>query len=401
MNLIQTMLAPVVLCMTLLAQESPTTTPGTGGGQARAAKVRSPEVLADGRITFRLLAPKATEVLVQGNWEGGRGVAMTKDDSGLWSVTTKAALQPEVWAYTFSVDGVRTLDPGNYNVARDGVGFMNTVLVLGDASAVFQPRQVPHGTVSAIWEPSTAMKTPRRMFVYTPPGYEESTAKYPVLYLLHGSGGDEDAWPTMGIANVIMDNLIAQGKSKPMIVVMPNAYFNELASLDLAGPRTAPPPGVGGNSGAQGFDANEKDIVDDMIPFVEKRFRALPGRENRALAGLSMGAGITLNVGLKRLDVFASIGVLSSGNFRDPSAGMASLPKINPEFLADPAATRGKLRLLFFSCGTEDPRMEGMAKVAEELNSRKIPVTLKRYPGEHEWKVWRHSLADMAPMLFR
>lgn len=401
MNLIQTTLAPVVLCMALLAQESPTTTPGTGGGQARAAKVRSPEVLADGRITFRLLAPKATEVLVQGNWEGGRGVAMTKDDSGLWSVTTKAALQPEVWAYTFSVDGVRTLDPGNYNVARDGVGFMNTVLVLGDTSAVFQPRQVPHGTVSAIWEPSTAMKTPRRIFVYTPPGYEESTARFPVLYLLHGSGGDEDAWPTMGIANVIMDNLIAQGKSKPMIVVMPNAYFNELASLDLAGPRTAPPPGVGGNSGAQGFDANEKDIVDDMIPFVEKRFRALPGRENRALAGLSMGAGITLNVGLKRLDVFASIGVLSSGNFRDPSAGMASLPKINPEFLADPAATRGKLRLLFFSCGTEDPRMEGMAKVAEELNSRKIPVTLKRYPGEHEWKVWRHSLADMAPMLFR
>jgi enterochelin esterase family protein len=401
MNLIQTTLAPVVLCMALLAQESPTTTPGTGGGQARAAKVRSPEVLADGRITFRLLAPKATEVLVQGNWEGGRGVAMTKDDSGLWSVTTKAALQPEVWAYTFSVDGVRTLDPGNYNVARDGVGFMNTVLVLGDTSAVFQPRQVPHGTVSAIWEPSTAMKTPRRIFVYTPPGYEESTARFPVLYLLHGSGGDEDAWPTMGIANVIMDNLIAQGKSKPMIVVMPNAYFNELASLDLAGPRTAPPPGVGGNSGAQGFDANEKDIVDDMIPFVEKRFRALPGRENRALAGLSMGAGITLNVGLKRLDVFASIGVLSSGNFRDPSAGMASLPKINPEFLADPAATAKKLRLLFFSCGTEDPRMDGMAKVAGELNSRKIPVTLKRYPGEHEWKVWRHSLADMAPMLFR
>jgi len=401
MNLIQTTLAPVVLCMALLAQESPTTTPGTGGGQARAAKVRSPEVLADGRITFRLLAPKATEVLVQGNWEGGRGVAMSKDDSGLWSVTTRAALQPEVWAYTFSVDGVRTLDPANYNVARDGVGFMNTVLVLGDTSAVFQPRQVPHGTVSAIWEPSTAMKTPRRMFVYTPPGYEESTAKYPVLYLLHGSGGDEDAWPTMGVANVIMDNLIAQGKSKPMIVVMPNAYFNELASLDLAGPRTAPPPGVGGNSGAQGFDGNEKDIVDDMIPFVEKHFRALPGRENRALAGLSMGAGITLNVGLKRLDVFASIGVLSSGNFRDPSAGMASLPKINPEFLADPAATAKKLRLLFFSCGTEDPRMEGMAKVAEELNSRKIPVTLKRYPGEHEWKVWRHSLADMAPMLFR
>ena len=405
MKLIQTIVAPVVLCITLLAQEPPATSPGTGGGQARAAKVRSPEVLADGRITFRLLAPKATEVLVEGNWEGGRGLAMTKDDSGLWSVTTKTALQPEVWAYTFSVDGVRTLDPSNYNVARDGVGFMNTVLVLSEASAVFQARQVPHGTVSAMWLPSTAMKTPRRMFVYTPPGYEGSTTKYPVLYLLHGSGGDEEAWPVMGIANVIMDNLIAQGKSKPMIVVMPNAYWNELASLDLAGPRTAPPPGVGSGGGAQGYDANERDIVDDLIPFVEKHYRTLPGRENRALAGLSMGSGIAANVGLKRLDVFASVGLLSAGMFRGTAnaapAGAALLDKISPGFLADPAATNKKLRLLFFSCGTEDPRMSAMTQVEEELRSRKINITFKRYPGEHEWKVWRHSLADMAPMLFR
>lgn len=400
MKLIQMAVTPVLLCITLLAQEAPTTTPGTGGGQARAAKVRSPEVLPDGRVTFRLLAPKATEVLVQGNWKDGRGLAMTKGDSGVWSVTT-SPLQPELWAYTFSVDGVRTLDPSNYNVARDGVGFMNTVLVVGESSAVFLPQRVPHGTMTAMWVPSTLIKTPRRMFVYTPPGYEGGTTRYPVLYLLHGSGGDEDAWPTMGIANVIMDNLLAQGKAKPMIVVMPNAYWNEIASLDLAGPRTAPPPGVGSGGGTQGYDENEKDIVGDLVPFVERTLRALPGRENRALAGLSMGSGITLNVAVKRLDVFASIGVLSSGAFRDASAGMATLQKINPEFLADPAATSKKLRLLFFSCGTEDPRMEGMAKVAQELNSRKIPVVLKSYPGEHEWKVWRHSLADMAPMLFR
>ena len=398
MRIIQTMVALMAFCITLLAQEPPAVSPGTGGGQARAAKILSPEVLSDSRVTFRLLAPKATEVLVQGNWEGGRGLAMTKDAAGLWSVTT-AALQPELWAYTYSVDGVRTLDPNNYNVARDGVGFMNTLLVLGDSSKVFQPQRVPHGTVTAMWVPSTLMKTPRRMFVYTPPGYEASTAKYPVLYLLHGSGGDEDAWPTMGIANVIMDNVIAQGKAKPMIVVMPNAYWNEIASLDLAGPRTAPPPGVGGT--VHQPDSNEKDLVGDLIPFVEKHFRALPGRENRALAGLSMGSSITLNVGVKRLDVFASIGVLSAGMFRDPADGMASLQKINPEFLADPAATSKKLRLLFFSCGTEDPRMEGMAKAAQELNNRKIPVVLKSYPGEHEWKVWRHSLADMAPLLFR
>ena len=290
MRLIQTMVQSSFFPATLLAQEPPAISPGTGGGQAQAATFRSPEVLADGRITFRLLAPKATEVLVQGNWAGGRDLAMTKDDAGLWSVTTPA-LQPELWAYTFSVNGVRTLDPRNYNVARDGVGFMNTVLVPGDSSAVFQPQRVPHGTMTTMWFPSTAMKTPRRMFVYTPPGYEAAATRYPVLYLLHGSGGDEEAWPTMGIANVIMDNVIAQGKAKPMIVVMPNAYWNEIASLDLAGPRTAPPPGVGGRQPAASH-ANEKDIVGDLIPFVEKHFRTLPGRENRALAGLSMGSGI-------------------------------------------------------------------------------------------------------------
>lgn len=384
----------------LLAQESATTTPGTGG-QAQAAKVRSPEVLADGRVTFRLFAPKALEVLVQGNWPGGRGVALTRDSSGLWTHTT-APLKPDLWAYTFSVDGIRTLDPNNYNVQRDGPGFMNTVLVLGDEhAALMQPQQVPHGTVQGVWVPSTLMKTVRRAFLYTPPGYEGGTAKYPVLYLLHGSGGDEDAWPTMGIANIIMDNLIAQGKSRPMIVVMPNAYWNELAALDLAGPRKAPPPGVGSGAGTASYEPNEKDIVGDLIPFIEKRYRTLPGRENRAMAGLSMGSGITLNVAFKRLDVFASIGLMSSGAFRDPAAGMASIQKINPKFLADPAATAKQLKLLFFSCGTEDPRAEGMAKVAQELDSRKIPVVWKAYPGEHEWKVWRHSLADMAPLLFR
>ena len=398
MKLIQTIATAAILCIPLFAQESPTTTPGTGGDQSRTAKVISPEVLADGAVTFRLLAPKATEVLVQGNWEGGQGLAMTKDSSGLWSVTT-SALQPELWAYTFLVDGVRTLDPSNYNVARDGVGFMNTLLVLGEGSEVLQPQQVPHGAMTAIWFPSTLTKTPRRMFVYTPPGYQDSSTRYPVLYLFHGSGGDEEAWPTMGAANVIMDNVIAQGKARPMIVVMPNAYARELASLDLAGPRTAPPPGVGGTK--HDHVANEQAVIDDLIPFVDKHFRTIPERENRAMAGLSMGSSITLNVGIKRLDVFASIGLLSSGSFRDPAAAMETIEKVNPEFLADPAATAKKLKLLFFSCGTEDNRIDGMKKVSEDLNSRKIPVVFKSYPGEHEWKVWRHSLTDLAPLLFR
>jgi enterochelin esterase family protein len=327
---------------------------------------------------------------------------MTKDASGLWAVTT-SALQPELWAYTFSVNGVRTLDPRNYNVVRDGVGFMNTVLVPGDASAVFQAKAVPHGTVTTQWFQSTELKAARRMIVYTPPGYEEVVTKYPVLYLLHGSGGDEEAWPAMGIAAVIMDNLIAKGTAKPMIVVMPNAYWNEPASLDAAGPRTAPPPGVGGSS--QEFAPHERAIVDDIVPFVEKHYRTLPGRENRAIAGLSMGSGIAMNVGLKHLDVFAAVGIMSSGTFGRAVNGVVPganlLEQIAPGFLADPAATNKKLKLLFFSCGTEDNRIEALTKVESDLQARKISFTFKRYPGEHEWKVWRHSLADMAPMLFR
>jgi enterochelin esterase family protein len=401
MKLIHLVAALFIFTAPLMAQEAPITSVATNGGEA--PKVKSPEVLSDRRVTFRLIAPKASQVLLLGNWPAGRGASMTKDAAGVWSITT-APLQPELWAYTFSVDGVRTVDPGNYNIARDGGGFMNTVLVVDTSTAVFEARTVPHGSVTQTWIPSSDLKAPRRAFVYTPPGYEAGKTRYPVLYLLHGSGGDEAAWPDMGIANIIMDNLIATGKAKPMIVVMPNAYWDEYASLDLAGPRKAAPPGVGGGTGSQNADANVHAIAGDLVSFVDKNFRTLPSRENRALAGLSMGSGIAANVGLKRLDVFASVGLLSAGNFRKSETspgGTAWLESIRPGLLADPATTNKQLRLLFMSCGTEDPRIDAMAQATKDLQAHRINVTFKTYPGEHEWKVWRHSLVDMAPMLFR
>jgi enterochelin esterase family protein len=405
MRLVPILALTAILSTSLLAQEAGTTSPGTAGGMSAAQKIKSPEVLPDGRVTFRLSAPKATDVQLMANFPGGRGLAMTKDANGLWSVTS-AALTPELWAYSFLVDGVRTLDPNNYNVARDGVGFMNTLLVLGDESKVFEPQRVPHGSVTSMWIPSTPMGTPRRAFIYTPPGYEDGKEKYPVLYLLHGSGGDEDAWPTMGIANVIMDNLIATGKTKPMIVVMPNAYWSEIASLDLAGPRTAPPPGVGsGGVGATGgFQKNIDDITGDLVPYIDKHFRTVPNRENRAIAGLSMGAGITMNVGFRKLDTFAWIGVLSSGNFQKTATspgGTAALDAINPDLLKDPAKTNKELKVLFFSVGTEDPRYASLNALMDAFKAAKVNYVYKTYPGVHEWKVWRHSLADLAPMLFR
>jgi enterochelin esterase family protein len=210
----------------------------------------------------------------------------------------------------------------------------------------------------------------------------------------------------MGSASVILDNLLAQGKMKPMIVVMPNAYWDEHAALDNAFPRTSQPPGVG--SGRRDYDGNEQDIVDDLIPFVERHYRTLPGREHRALAGLSMGSGITANVGLERLEVFASIGIMSAGMFgnsTNPSAappeGAMLLEKISPGLVTNPAATNEKLKLFYFSCGVDDTRIKYFTKAVEDLRQRGVEAVLKTYPGAHEWRVWRSSLVDMAQLLFR
>lgn len=402
-------IAVLLVPVTLLAQQSPgTNAVGTGPGSPYGLAnrtLRSPEVLPDGSVTFRLVAPKAAQVLVQGDWPGGRDLAMTKDAAGLWSATT-GPLQAEVWTYTIEVDGVPALDPRNYNVLRDGTRYMNWVLVHGAASDLYVARQVPHGSVTMTWFRSTNLKAARRMVVYTPPGYEGSAERYPVLYLLHGSGGDEHAWNEMGSASVILDNLLAQGKMKPMIVVMPNAYWDEQAALDDAFPRTTQPPGVG--SGRRDYDGNEKDIVDDLVPFVEKHYRTLPGREHRALAGLSMGSGITANVGLKRLDVFASIGIMSAGMFGNsnnpasvPAEGVMLLEKIAPGLITNPSATNEKLKLFYFSCGVDDTRIQHFTKAVNDLQGRGVKATLKTYPGAHEWRVWRSSLVDMAQMLFR
>jgi enterochelin esterase family protein len=321
---------------------------------------------------------------------------MTKDAAGVWSVTT-APLEPELWTYTFSLNGTTMLDPANPKVMRNTTQYANALLVSGPATAVLETGTVPHGTVSAVWYPSTALKANRRMLVYTPPGYEDSRTRYPVLYLFHGGGGDEEQWNNMGKATTIMDNVIAQGRAKPMIVVMPNAIWNQTAALE----RT-PPPAGGGAPAGQDYARAEAETVQDIIPFVERRYRTLTDRANRAIAGLSMGGGIAINVGLKRLDVFASVGQFSSGMFGGTGGGYGAydIEKISPGFLKDPAATNKKLAVLFFSCGAEDPRMPFTVKAVEQLKNAKINLVFKEYPGAHEWKVWQKSLADFTPMLF-
>ncbi|RPJ83291.1 MAG: hypothetical protein EHM13_07820, partial [Acidobacteria bacterium] len=241
--------ASAILCAyTGLAQ--PAGAPAGQQAQTRggAAQVRSPEITPQGTVTFRLSAPNATSVLVRNtsggflDWPGGNETAMTKGDNGVWSATI-GPLKPEYYVYVFVVDGVQTLDPQNIFHVRDGQRYGNALRIAGEFSRGYALNEVPHGTVHLVWYPSPALKLTRRLYVYTPPGYETGTARYPVFYLLHGGGGDEDAWTTLGRAPEIMDNLIAQGKAKPMIVVMTNENSNQIAAPSVVAPLPTSGPG--------------------------------------------------------------------------------------------------------------------------------------------------------------
>ena len=246
-----------LLASAALAQPQPPATaqpaqnPGAGragAGRGGAPAVRSPEILPDQKVTFRLRAPNAAEVLVNGSWPDGRGVKMTKDDQGVWTATV-GPLTPELWAYTFAVEGVTAIDPSNANVQRDGSRYSNFFIIDGPLSENYSIKDVPHGNVSLVWYDSPTLKLKRRLYVYTPADYVTGKQEYPVLYLLHGAGGDEDAWNNMGRTSVILDNLIAAGKAKPMLVVMTNGNANQKMA---PGYGTVPGQNTGGMFGNPG-----------------------------------------------------------------------------------------------------------------------------------------------------
>jgi enterochelin esterase family protein len=272
----------------------------------------------------------------------------------------------------------------------------NLLDVSGNPPRYDELQNVPHGSLNVHTYVSTTLGRQRQLQVYVPPEYYSQTSKrFPVLYLWHGGGGSELEWAKEERTNVILDNLIAQKKAVPMIVVIPNG------NIGVAGPSVAAGAPASG-LGMQSYDVIEKETVNNIIPFIERHYRTLPNRENRAIAGLSAGGGISMNVGLKRLDLFAWVGEFSSGMFGGVG-GYApfDIEKISPGFLKDPGATNKRLRLLYLSCGEQDPRMPFQTKAAEGLRAQKINLTFKSFPGVHEWRVWRHSLADMAPLLFR
>lgn len=351
----------------------------------------SPEVHADRRVTFRLRAPKAGEVTLRGEWMPAQTrESLVKDDSGVWSVTL-GPLDPDLYSYSFSIDGVTTIDPRNPRV-KLGSRTSNASLVdvPGTPPRLDEERDVPHGAVEVNWYKSAAVGTTRRFFVYTPPGYgRESAARYPVLYLLHGNGDTEGEWTWVGRANLIVDNLLAERKARPMLVVMPFGH--------AVNPNDQTPESRG-----QNMKLFEQDLLKDVLPRVEARYRVAAGPKNRAIAGLSMGGGQSLNIGLSNLAVFGSIGVFSAGagggGARGPSEEFASR---YAALLADPEGTNKKLRLLWIGCGEQDFALAGAEAVSGALEKHKIRHTLRKTAGAHTWTVWRRYLAELVPLLFR
>jgi enterochelin esterase-like enzyme len=385
----------------------------TPAGVNRPAPLRSPEIHPDRTVTFRLMAPKATDVSLNGSWDNGTNLKMTKDDAGVWS-TTIGPLAPQLWGYWFTVDGVKALDPNNAETQRDGARYDNLLMISGPESEWWDFKEVPHGTVQAVWYPSPTLKlASRRMMIYTPPGYETSAQKYPVLYLLHGGGGDEDAWLTMGRANIILDNLIAQKKAKPMIVVMPNGNATQSVSQGYAygptprpqaGQAPAPPPvqaaaappggapasGRGGQPQAYAGSYPES-LVKDVIPFVEKRYRVVADKDHRAIAGLSMGGGHTLLATNNNPGVFGYIGVFSAGTRNPDDAFEKQLE----------AVKQGGVRFYWLGAGTTDMARDGTVKLSELVQKHGFKTTYREIPGRHYWFLWRDFLTNFAPLMFQ
>lgn len=343
--------------------------------QGPPAPVASPEVHADRTVTFRLRAPRAAEVLLNGEWKGGGKIAMTRDESGLWSVTV-GPLEPDLYGYSFSVDGMSVTDPVNGALKPMRSPRTSVVDIPGDPPRLHEYQEVSHGTIHLHEYVSKALGRRRLLRVYTPPGYDrETSASYPVLYLFHGSGDNEATWTSFGHAHLIADNLLAQGRAKPMILVMTDGHAV-----------------VGPEARAKNVEMFGRDLLDDVMPFVESTYRTRADREHRAIAGLSMGGGQSLIVGLNHLERFAWIGGFSSA-ISNPETTIAPA-------LADPANTNAKLRLLWIACGKDDGLVKNAQALSDVLKQRDIRHELKITEGNHSWPVWRRYLGEFLPLLF-
>lgn len=349
------------------------------------ARLTSPEVQSDGHVTFRFRSPNAAKVEL--SLEGQRDpTPMQKDEEGVWSVTI-GPLQPDFYGYAFVQDGVGLIDPLNSLMKPNLLDNESEVHVPG-AGLPWEVADVPHGEVHHHFYRSKIAGEGRDFYVYTPPGYDPRTkANYPVLYLLHGFSDDASGWTAVGRANVILDNLIAQGKAKPMIVVMPLGY----GDMDIIRRHV----GFSGDKELawRNLSRFTDILLGEIIPQVESSYRVKKDRDSRAIAGLSMGGAESLLTGLNHLEQFAWVGAFSSGGI--------DLKDFNTEFPNVDASANKKLKLLWIACGTDDHLVNINRQFKSWLKDKGVQFTDIETPGMHTWMVWRRNLAALAPLLFR
>ena len=379
---------------------------GRGRGQAGPAVI-SPEVSTDRRITFRIFAPQAQQVRMNASDipNMGQAATLTKSDVGVWS-TTVGPVEPGSYRYTFNVDGVATIDPRSPATSESNTNVWSVVHIPG--ADFMDTKNVPHGSVAAVSYYSTSLGTWRRLHVYTPPGYETGNDKYPLFYLLHGALDSDDSWTSVGRANLILDNLIAAKKAKPMVIVMTAGH-------------TTRAQGAGGGGGfLSATDDFAKDFVTDVMPLVEKRYRVMTDRAHTAIAGLSMGGSQTLNIAIPNLQRFAYVGVYSSGLIGEVGGaggrggrGAAPAPDPAPAVpnpnswenrnlaTLDNAALKKGLKLVWFSTGKDDGLITTTRDTVDMLKKHGFNVVFEESPGGHTWINWRNYLNIFAPQLFQ
>jgi enterochelin esterase-like enzyme len=371
--------------------------------QGRPPAMASAEVQSDNHVTFRLSAPKATDVSIAGDWRVGGSAAqpLEKTSDGLWSVTI-GPLTPDVYTYTFVVDGVSMPDPNNRLITTEDSRTASIMLVPGKESDLYAVQDVPHGTISKVWYKSPSLGMTRRMSVYTPPGYEGGTTKYPVLYLISAGWGNEDTWIVSGRACKIIDNLIAARKAVPMIVVMPNVDGTQIALRGEAHRHIERPPVVPGTPrGIPSEDPFIPSLVKDILPFVEANYRVVPDRAHRAIAGWSMGGGQSLFIALNDPDRFGYLGVWSSEAATEsmsPANGDRFDSAMKKEFSV--FKTNG-LRLFYTGCSTDEAAYRNFPSLLEILKANGIPFRSRETTGGHSWRNARIQFSELAPLLFK
>lgn len=354
----------------------------------------NPEIHEDQRVTFRIKAPNAKEVTLSASWmPWGQAAKMEKGADGTWSFT-QTSLTPDLYWYHFTVDGVRTMDPENTHLMRD-VGTLWNIFLLGSGQAdLYRVNQVPHGSLAFRWYQSPHNEKARRMAVYTPPGYESDTRQYPVLYLLHGMGGDEEAWIELGRATQILDNLIARGTIKPMIVVMPNGNVVQEAapgkgSSGLVKPTFQMPNTMDGN-----FEVSFPEIMKE----IESHYRVRPGKSSRAIAGLSMGGFHSANISRFYPQTFDYMGLFSPALHVNPDVAVYQKA---PEQLRE--QQQNGYRLYWIRVGENDfPQLLlGIREHLQQMDQLDMPYDYATTSGGHSWENWRKYLVEFLPLLFQ